>query len=402
MIVTAGASGSVSLSQYLTPGSSVTYAELTAGPDGSFSTSTFRTSTDPTYKKIGLQQGSTGFVRVRHSDGNEVYTVHGQNMVVLENSSTMHGNTSSALSEQPEALRQYLLPDGDFTVHRARRYCDSMHVNQNENYLELYLYATRDLDWFSVPPQTVTVTPTPKQGSPATVYPTSDASRQGKTRVYITDALSQKVLIRAGDSILANFFEGVGATTRQVSLTMTSLPLITGSPDIDTSTVAGVGPQGWGGTALLNSPPSAKPVAIPPGSYTAYSPIRFYSPSNSPITLVPGYSGIVAFSDNAAHRIWAAWAVTSYQVKITGWLNPGDTRVCGKAPPGNAVRIHDVTTETQDIVIGTGGADSQGNFCVTVSPLYKGQVVMAESNGTFSQPVVVGGAFQLYLPYITH
>ena len=48
-------------------------------------------STDPTYKKINIQRGQTGFVRFRRPDGNEIYTVHGQNVFVLLNSHTIHG-----------------------------------------------------------------------------------------------------------------------------------------------------------------------------------------------------------------------------------------------------------------------------------------------------------------------
>src|SRR5262249_30262924 len=88
VVVTASGLG---LAAYLTPGGGVTYAELTAGADGSFSAPTFRTSADGTYKKIGLQQGSTGFVRVVHPNGDEVFTIHGQNVFVLENSEVVHG-----------------------------------------------------------------------------------------------------------------------------------------------------------------------------------------------------------------------------------------------------------------------------------------------------------------------
>ena len=179
---------------------------------------------------------------------------------------------------------------------------------------------------------------------------------------------------------------------------MSSLALVTGSPDIQTSTLAGVGPPSWGGQATLNSFPTAMPVAIPPRSYTAYPPVRFMTKTNDPIYLAQGYSGLISFSDTAGHRIWTAWAVTTYQVKITRWPWPGDTFVCGKAPPNAAVRIHDVTIEGQDNIIGTGAADSQGSFCVTVSPLFKGQVILAEAGGTFSQPVVVGDFTAVYLP----
>ena len=89
VIVTKAAS--LSLSGYVTPGASLTYQQATAGSDGRFQVSAFRTTADPTAKKLDLDKGATGFVRVRHADGNEVYTVHGQNVFVLQSSPVVHG-----------------------------------------------------------------------------------------------------------------------------------------------------------------------------------------------------------------------------------------------------------------------------------------------------------------------
>jgi hypothetical protein len=77
-------SGGLNISNYLTPGSSVTYSEQTADGNGNFSASSFRTSSNATYSRVDLTQGSTGFVRVQHPDGSEVYTVHGQYVLPLE------------------------------------------------------------------------------------------------------------------------------------------------------------------------------------------------------------------------------------------------------------------------------------------------------------------------------
>ena len=114
---------------------------------------------------------------------------------------------------------------------------------------------------------------------------------------------------------------------------------------------------------------------------------------------MPGYSGTVSFSDTTGHRVWVAWAVTDRPVKITRTPKPGDTIVCGKAPPNSTVTILDVTSGTLDTIIGTGTADAQGNFCVTVTPLYDGQVIMAEAGGVYSQPVVVRRLSQVFLPF---
>ncbi|MDP2659756.1 MAG: hypothetical protein Q8R28_03410 [Dehalococcoidia bacterium] len=299
--------------------------------------------------------GDSGRVYVRHPDGNEVFASYGR----------------------------------------------SMHVLENENYLEIYPFVARDLDWSTTPSRAITVTVTPKLASPVTVQANSQASRSGKTQVRVTTGTpSQKVLIRFGDSVAVSFYEGPVGLTRQVTLSMNSLALVTGAPDVDTNTLGGVGPKGWPGRATLNPPPTVKPTAIQPSDYTAYSPVSFLDSSGSLKPLLQGYSGLVSFSDTRGHRIWIAWAVTAYPVKITGWLKPGDTQVCGKAPPGGAVRIHDVTLEGQDIVIATGTADAQGNYCVTVSALYEDQVLMAESDGTFSQPVIVRRVQRIFMPYL--
>lgn len=78
-------------SGYITPGSSVTYRELTADVSGNFTAPDFRTTTDPTLKTVNMDQGSRGFVRVIHTNGDEVYGLHGQNALVLENSAIVHG-----------------------------------------------------------------------------------------------------------------------------------------------------------------------------------------------------------------------------------------------------------------------------------------------------------------------
>jgi hypothetical protein len=80
-------------------GTNVTFAELTAGGDGRFSVGQFRNSGDPNLRTVNLAQGSTGYVRVRHTDGNEVYTVHGQNILALTNS-----NVAPRLRVSPAVL----------------------------------------------------------------------------------------------------------------------------------------------------------------------------------------------------------------------------------------------------------------------------------------------------------
>jgi hypothetical protein len=78
------------LSSYLQD-AAATYAQTSSDANGNFSAATFRTQTSATYNKVDLKQDSTGFVRVVHDDGNEVYTYHGQNVLPLENSGDLHG-----------------------------------------------------------------------------------------------------------------------------------------------------------------------------------------------------------------------------------------------------------------------------------------------------------------------
>jgi hypothetical protein len=274
-----------------------------------------------------------------------------------------------------------------------------LNVNENENVAELYLYPTQGIDWYSSPTVTTTVTLAPVTGAPATFQQTS-SGQNIKVSALFTNGPS-KVLIRAGAAITATYSQGPpGGPTQPATIKLSSVPLITGSPDIATNTVAGVGPKDWIGQATLNPPPSANLVSIPTRTSTAYSPLTFRDSNNVPVQLVFGYSGVIGFIDGLGNRVWSAWAVTANPVKITGNPRPGDTLVCGKATPGFAIQILDVTNQPLAISIGSGVADGQGNFCVTVNPaLYLGQVILAQdSNGTLSQPAVV--RIPVFLPAI--
>jgi hypothetical protein len=80
---------------------------------------------------------------------------------------------------------------------------------------------------------------------------------------------------------------------------------------------------------------------------------------------------------------------------------PGDTRICGSGPVSTPVRIHDVTNDGQDTNLGSGSIGTDGLFCVDVPALTKGQVVLAEADGVYSQPVVVGGGNRLFIAHVT-
>jgi hypothetical protein len=295
---------------------------------------------------------------------------------------------------QPGNSGRVYVDHGDGTrVFNA--YGRSLHVHEHENDAQVYLFVTRDIDWATLPAHSAAFTLTSTTGA----IVTGPAPTTGNVQVCAFNTalgapcggpVSSKLLIRNGDSISVAFTEGLGTTARPASVGLSGLPLVTGTPDLDFSTLAGLGPRDWFGRTWLNPPPSADPVPLPPRATTAYGPVRFRSLQGDGIGLVQGYSGLVSFSDRNGHRLFTAWAVPALPVKITGYLAVGDALVCGRAGPGSAVRIHDVTAEGQDVVIGAGTTDSAGRFCVAVSPpLYQDEVIVAEADGTYSQPVVI-------------
>ncbi len=221
--------------------------------------------------------------------------------------------------------------------------------------------------------------------------------------------------IRPGGTVTATFNEGPAWLPRPATLTMASLALETGTPDTVASTLAGVGPFGWKGpdstalagdgvidwacTASIQSPLAAS-VSISHRTTTAWGPVKFTSGS-SILPLSSGYRGQFSCLDPIGDELYMAWAVTvaAYQAKVAPPPVQKDTKVCGtvEAPAGLslpvAVEIHDLTNNPTDVILGSGSTDSDGLFCVQVSPqLYEGQVVMAlvPATGSWSQPAVVG------------
>ncbi len=102
---------------YLTPGSNMTYAEVKSDASGRFTAATFRTTADATYKVKDIVQGNKGFARVRllgssgQPTGDEVWTLWGQNVYVLQNSPVVHGY----------AFRLPAAPSGVLTAYKATR-----------------------------------------------------------------------------------------------------------------------------------------------------------------------------------------------------------------------------------------------------------------------------------------
>lgn len=338
----------------------------------------------------------TAFAQVT-ADGSGSYAT-GSSFTTVTDSNCNQG-TKTEDFKPGDGGRVYLThPDGSRVFEGFGR---SISVNENENFVELYLYATQGVDWQNTPQVPVQVTITPSNGTPTTVAAKGGGPGNGDTKVYLVDSSQQKIIIRAGDSISATFSEGPSGTTRDASISVSSIPLITGSPDLDSNTLAGVGPQSWWGQALLNAPPYTNPIPIAPRAYTAFQSLHFNLTNGSPSSLAQGYSGTVSFTDGSSNRIWVAWAVTTIPVKITSLLRPGSTQVCGTAAPNTSVTIYDATDEANDLnsPLGTSSSDGSGNFCVSLSsPLHAGQVILADADGTFSQPAVIQNP--IFIPFV--
>ena len=340
-----------------------TYREVSPGADGAYRatqpfTSVSSTSCGESTKTADYSPGDSGRVYANLADGNALFAAYGR----------------------------------------------SIHVNLNENYLDLYQFVSRGLDWSFPPARQATITLTPRSGPVVTRNVTADLGVPGRTRVTLTTVPGGDAInMHPGDSIRATFLEGL-TQTRTVTIDFT-LPLLTATPDVRTSTLAGVGPRGLNGHATLTGQGSPTAPPLSTAVRTAYPPIQFFK-SGTAVPLATGYAGTASFTDVLGRRVWVAWAATAdataYPLSITNVPRPGDTLVCGTAVPLAQVEIHDATDVAATVLLGTGTADARGNFCVTVSPLERGQVLLAKSNGLYSQPFVVGGAFRVLLPNSLH
>lgn len=294
----------------------------------------------------------------------------------------------------------YRHPDGNAVFAHYGRV---MWVNQNEQYVDVWPFVWRDVDWDGTPgKRAVTVTLTRRDGSaPITTGVQSEPNHPGAAKIAFVDAQGQRVLIRAGDSVTASFLEGPDdGPQRLATLTLDRQPLVLGVPDVDSSTIAGIAARGWhgGATMSINSTTDYS-APIVGGSLTAWGPNRFADRLGKAVTIARGYSGTVGVSTPSGVRLWSAWAPVALPTKIVGYLNPGDTRVCGTAAPNASLRIHDMSAEGQDVILGSGTVDSNGNFCATVAPLVKDQVILAVADGTYSQPVVVGALKRIFVTF---
>jgi hypothetical protein len=312
-----------------------------------------------------------------------------------------------------------------FTTFFNRR----MTVFENANVVTVAGFPMRAIDWPDLLPtakRVVTAQYTPRdgaagEGSGVGDLPTTIEGRSGDIALKLDDDPTTNALIRAGGELVARFDEGPLGLTRPVTLTLSDLPLVIGSPDTDTHTVAAVGPVRWGGPdsvalapygivdwtgkAELQSPDLTTP--FPYTGSVAYPPVQFKQ-RNAVVPLASGSTGAVSFVDPLGNEVYTSWGVTDfpYLVRIAP-LREGDTRVCGavKPPAGfpAAVRvnIHDVTNN-EDTLLASGASDGDGAFCILVDPpLYMGQVLLGEVNGLRGQPVVVGPPVVGWLPLLS-
>jgi hypothetical protein len=284
-------------------------------------------------KTVSLNFGDYGRVYLSHADGNQVFT----------------------------------------TFYNRR-----MTVFENANVVTVAGFVMRALDWPDILPTStrgVTVRYQPKPGetgagSGSINFPNSVEGKTNNIALMLDSDPTAPALARAGGALTALYDEGPVGMTRQVALVMNPIPLVIGSPDTDTHTVAAVGPvrwQGpdaaalspygiidWAGRATLNSPSATTP--FPYSGTVAYAPVQFKQ-SSKVMPLAPGSTGKVAFLDPLGNEVYTSWGVTdlAYLARI-GRLREGDTQVCGTVkppagfPPSVTVKIHDVTSN-EDLLL---------------------------------------------------
>ena len=166
-----------------------------------------------------------------------------QNPYTSLNLSTCGESTKTEDFTPGESGRVYLrYPNGNAVFAFYGR---AMNVNENENRVGLWIFASRGIDWTSVPSRRATVTLT-EGVDPYAELGSGYKDLSGTTGtgiVEIKDGLSNRALIRATQNLTAEFDEGPVGLTRHVVMPFNSIPLLTGSPDVDNSTLAGVGPN---------------------------------------------------------------------------------------------------------------------------------------------------------------
>jgi hypothetical protein len=93
---------------------------------------------------------------------------------------------------------------------------------------------------------------------------------------------------------------------------------------------------------------------------TAFGPSSFVDGAPKTIPLARGYSGtcIVHEPDRESCLVGLGGDVAADQDRRLP--DSGDVQVCGTAAPNAPLRIHDMSSDTQDVVVGTGSVDSAG------------------------------------------
>src|SRR5262249_13924927 len=153
--------------------------------------------------------------------------------------------------------------------------------------IEMYFYATQNVDLLSTPSITSTVTITPLGGSSVSYTDSTVGSTNGYLKVT-----NLPVPIQSGASVSIAFVEGPsGGPFRPATISRGSVPLITAAPDFTKNTFAGVGPPSWSGQATMTAPSGASPVGIPARGSSAWGPFSFSK------TIIQGDTFNVSFTD---------------------------------------------------------------------------------------------------------
>ena len=158
-------------------------------------------------------------------------------------------------------------------------------------------------------------------------------------------------MIRTGDTITVTFDEGPEGLTRPVTMELTPQSLVTGSPDIDTGTLAGVGPRDWSGRATLNPPPTVPASPLDDRHQRLLAGAFSRRDRRGPAGARLLWHGLVHEHDRPADLdgLGGRGRAGQDRRRSAAGRHPG----LRDRPASTTVRIHDVSTDGQDLLIGS-------------------------------------------------
>jgi hypothetical protein len=388
----------VTVSQTLLSGATrtdnVTVDSLTTYVNTDASTIVGTTSAGTTVRMIPYYAKSVYQTAVADSTGN--YTV--ANPFLNYNDSTCSTGSTTQTFSPGNAGRTYITHgDGNQVFANWGR---AMHILENSNQVELYLYPLQNVDMLTTSSNgyTSTVAVTTTVGTSVSYVDSLTGGQTAYVKAFITDSGHNAFPIQNGADVVVSFVEGPpGGPLRPATISLGAVPLITAAPDFTKNTLAGTGPPSWPGQTIMTVPNGAAPVSIPARGSSAWGPFSFS------LKISQGDTFTVSFSDGQSNRVWNVWTATSYPVEISPQPKVGDLTVCGTAQPNASVTLLNVSDGVHQYQIGGPATVSGvGQYCITVNsstPLYRGEVVQVLANGTYSQPVVVI-AVAAFLPVV--